>query len=153
MLCVCIFGISFTYLIKSIDLKLNSVCLINDYSLIADLHIFVYERAKCASISLKYTKVKFLILNNFCTNFVLENLIQGMSFVSFGLRHSTFFDSLENEVNSSLNPHCRKVTTEIYVLPLYLEFKSREKRTVQIWVNKDENVHRYAERRLIQRRH
>ena len=37
-MCVCIFGISFTYVIKSIDSKL---------------------------ISLKYTKVKLLTLNNF----------------------------------------------------------------------------------------
>ena len=29
--CVCRFGISFTYVIKSIDSKLISVCLINDY--------------------------------------------------------------------------------------------------------------------------
>ena len=47
----------FTYVI--------SVCLINDYSLIANLHIFVYGRAECTSISLECTKVKLLILNNF----------------------------------------------------------------------------------------
>ena len=41
------------------------VCLINDYSLIADLHIFVYERAECGSISLELTKVKLSLLNNF----------------------------------------------------------------------------------------
>ena len=41
------------------------MCLINDYSLIADLHIIVYGRAECASISLKCTNVKLLILNNF----------------------------------------------------------------------------------------
>ena len=45
--------------------KLNSVCVFNDYSLIADLHIFVYGRAECASISLEYTKVKLVISNNF----------------------------------------------------------------------------------------
>ena len=50
-------------MIESIDRKLISVRLINDYSLIADLHIFVYGRAECASISC--TKVKLLILNNF----------------------------------------------------------------------------------------
>ena len=55
--CVWRFGRSFTYVI--------SVCLINDYSLIADLHIFVYGRAECTSISLECTKVKLLILNNF----------------------------------------------------------------------------------------
>ena len=32
----------------SIDSKLISVCLINDYSLIADLNIFVYGSAECA---------------------------------------------------------------------------------------------------------
>ena len=39
--------------------------LINDYSLIADLHIFVYERAEFSSISLECIKVKLLILDNF----------------------------------------------------------------------------------------
>ena len=52
--CVCLsrFGISFTYVIESIDSKLIPVCLINDYSLIADIHI-------------EWTKVKLLILNDF----------------------------------------------------------------------------------------
>ena len=50
---------------ESIDSKLISVCLINDYSLIADLYIFVYGRTECATISLECTKVKLLILNNF----------------------------------------------------------------------------------------
>ena len=35
-----------TYVIESIDSKLISVCLINDYLFIADLHIFVYGRAE-----------------------------------------------------------------------------------------------------------
>ena len=48
-----------------IDSKLISVYLINDYSLIADLRIFVYGRAECSSISLECIKVKLLILNNF----------------------------------------------------------------------------------------
>ena len=52
-------------MIESIDSKLISVCLIDDYSLIADLHIFVYGSAECATISLECTKVKLLILNNF----------------------------------------------------------------------------------------
>ena len=52
-------------MVKSIDSKLISVCLINDYSLIADLYVFVYGRAECATISLECTKVKLLILNNF----------------------------------------------------------------------------------------
>ena len=33
--CVCGFGISFTYMIESIESKLISVCSINNYSLIA----------------------------------------------------------------------------------------------------------------------
>ena len=59
------FGISFTYIIEGIESKLISVCLINDYSLIADLHIFVYGCAEFSSISLECTKVQLLILNNF----------------------------------------------------------------------------------------
>ena len=51
-------------MIESVDSKLISVCLINDYSLIADLHIFVYGRAECASISLECRKVKLFISNN-----------------------------------------------------------------------------------------
>jgi hypothetical protein len=46
-------------------LESNFVCLINDYSLIADLLIFVYARAECESISLKYTNLKLSILNIF----------------------------------------------------------------------------------------
>ena len=65
--CVCVwrFGVSFTYVIESIDSKLISVCLIKDYSLIAALHIFVYGSAECATISLECTKVKLLILDIF----------------------------------------------------------------------------------------
>ena len=62
---VCRFGISFICVIKGIESKLIAVCLFNDYSLIADLHIFVYGRAEFSSISLECTKVKLLILNNF----------------------------------------------------------------------------------------
>ena len=54
--CVCIFGVTFTYVIEGIDSKVISVCLINDYSFIADIHILVYTRAECESISLKCTK-------------------------------------------------------------------------------------------------
>ena len=50
---------------ESIDSKLTSVCLINDYSLIANLHIFIYGSAECATISLKCKTVKLLILDNF----------------------------------------------------------------------------------------
>ena len=67
VVCVYIFGIPFTYVIKRIDSKLISVCLINDYSLIADLYIFFYGGAECAPIS--RTKVKRLILNNFDYNY------------------------------------------------------------------------------------
>jgi hypothetical protein len=65
---VCIFGVTFTYVIEGIDSKVISVCLISDYLLIADLHIFVYARAECMSISLKCIKVKLSILNNFDHN-------------------------------------------------------------------------------------
>ena len=54
------------------------MCLINDYSLIADLHIFVYGRAECTTISLECTKVKLLILNDFdfCSlNLINANLV------------------------------------------------------------------------------
>ena len=55
-------------MIENIDKKLISVCLLNDYLLIADLYIFVYGRAECTFISLECTKVKLLILNNFALN-------------------------------------------------------------------------------------
>ena len=41
---------TFTYKIESIDSKLITVYLINDYSLIAGLHIFVYGSVECATI-------------------------------------------------------------------------------------------------------
>ena len=63
--CVRLFSVIYTYVIEGVDSKVTSVCLINDYSLIADLHIFVYESSECASISLECTKVKLLILHNF----------------------------------------------------------------------------------------
>ena len=58
------FGVSF---VESIDSKLISICLINDYSHIANLHthMFVYGSAECVTISLECTKVKLLISNNF----------------------------------------------------------------------------------------
>ena len=65
VVCVCIFSVILTYTIEGIISKVISVCLINDHSLIADLHIFVYARAECESISLKCTKVKLSIFNNF----------------------------------------------------------------------------------------
>ena len=42
----------------------SNFCVFNDYSLIANLNIFVYARAECESISLKCTKVRLSILNN-----------------------------------------------------------------------------------------
>ena len=57
--CVCRFGISFTFVIEGIELKLISVYLFKDYSLIDDLHIFALN----ATISLECTKVKLSILN------------------------------------------------------------------------------------------
>ena len=57
---------------KCVDLKLISLCLIYDYSLIADLHIFVYGSAECTSISLECLKVKLFILNSFESNQVLH---------------------------------------------------------------------------------
>ena len=60
--CVCV-KIWHLFHIRDRELKLISVCLINDYSLIADLHIFVYGRAEC-------TMVKLLILNNFWLNII-----------------------------------------------------------------------------------
>ena len=59
------FGVSFTYVIEGIDSKWISLCLINDYSFIADLHIFDYGSAECTTISLECIKVKLLILNIF----------------------------------------------------------------------------------------
>ena len=49
------------------------MCLFNDYSLIADLHKFVYGPAECASNSLECKKVKLLTLNNFGIVIVLTN--------------------------------------------------------------------------------
>ena len=62
---MCIFGVTFTYVIAGIDSKVISVCLINDNLLIADQRIFVYGRAECESVSLKCKKKKLPILNNF----------------------------------------------------------------------------------------
>ena len=55
-------------------LKLISVCLIIDSSLITDLHIFVYGSAEYATISLECTKVKLIILNNFVCGYQYFNL-------------------------------------------------------------------------------
>ena len=51
------------YVIEGIDSKVISVCLIIDYSLIADLYTFVYGSVECASISLRCRKIK--LSNNF----------------------------------------------------------------------------------------
>ena len=63
--CVQIWHLLHLYVIEGIESNLISACLINDYSLIAQLHILVYERAyELSSISLECTKVKLSILNN-----------------------------------------------------------------------------------------
>jgi hypothetical protein len=71
---------------ESIDSKLNSVFLINDYSLITDLHIFVYGSAECATISLECTNMKLLILNNFyyCIGFMESALKFGDKLAKVG---------------------------------------------------------------------
>ena len=57
--CVCVqIWHLFTYVIEGIELKSISVCLINAYSLIADLHIFV------------------IILNNFALNILILKLVE-----------------------------------------------------------------------------
>ena len=67
--CVCVF--------EDLASLFTSVCLINDYSLMADLYIFVYGRAECATISLECTKVKLLILNNFgVIKSILERILK-----------------------------------------------------------------------------
>ena len=60
--------------------EINSMCLINDYSHIADLHIFVYGSAECATTSLECTNVKLLllILNNFDDQSILYKGIRSM---------------------------------------------------------------------------
>ena len=81
-------------MIESIDSKLISVCLINDYSLITDPHIFVYGSVECATISLECTKVKPLILNNFGGVYRFFNLGQikfwliGINFFYHGQKHT-----------------------------------------------------------------
>ena len=76
---MCIFGVTFTYVIEGIDSKVISVCLIDDYSLIADLYIFIYTRAECEYVSLKCTKVKLSILNHFD----IGNAINTFLYVAF----------------------------------------------------------------------
>ena len=53
------------YVKEQLEFKSIHICLINDYLLIADLHIFVYYYTEFFLISLKCIKVKLLILNNF----------------------------------------------------------------------------------------
>ena len=53
--------------------KVIFVCLINDYSLITDLHIlymYVYARAECESISLRCTTVKLYEINHPIINWI-----------------------------------------------------------------------------------
>ena len=80
VLCVCV---KIWHLLHICDRKyrfeINFYVFINDYSLIADLHIFVYGRAECATISLECTKVKLLILDNFGKN--VKNLLKITGFL------------------------------------------------------------------------
>ena len=80
---VCRFCVSFTYVVESIESKLNSVCLINDHSLIADLHIFVNGRTECATTSLECTKGILLISNNFGT----DNVVRVYLLINVRWRH------------------------------------------------------------------
>ena len=68
VLCVCIFGVTLSYVIEGIDSIVISVCLINDY--------LYFARAECESISLKCTKVKLSILNNFDRNSSMYKICQ-----------------------------------------------------------------------------
>ena len=71
VLCVCLY-IWRDFHIRARRYRFESnFCLINDNSLIADLHIFVYGRAECVSISLKCTKVILSISNNFVYSLVV----------------------------------------------------------------------------------
>ena len=59
-------------MIESLDSKLISVCLIDYYSLITELHIFVHGSAEGATISLECKIVKLLILYNFDNHYFLK---------------------------------------------------------------------------------
>ena len=86
VLCVCVCE---DFVIESKDLKLITVCLIKDYSLIADLHIFVYGRAELASISLECTKVKLPILINFAlTHPTTNNKLSIENYINAKIRNS-----------------------------------------------------------------
>ena len=92
---VCV-QIWYLFHIRIIYKKVYSVCFINNYSLIPDLHIFVYGRAECASISLKCTKVKLSILNNFWTNNIfadynLKSCVGNVCFINYILYASWQF--------------------------------------------------------------
>ena len=104
LVCVCRFGIYFTYVIESIESKLISVCLINDYSLIAQLDIFVYERAELFFILLECSKVKLSILNNFkpfCLfiEFVIQNQLITVKLLRI---YFLYFRPIDSEVLSQL---------------------------------------------------
>ena len=79
-------------MIESIDWKLISVCLIHDYSLITDLHIFVDGRAECATISLECTKVKFFKLNDFeSVNYKYRNVYIHIEIISYLVKTNNIF--------------------------------------------------------------
>ena len=66
------------------------MCLINDYSLIADLHIFVNVSAECTTISLECTKVKLIRLNNFDRFFQYCNSNIGLFYICFTYSYHSF---------------------------------------------------------------
>ena len=69
--------------------------LITDYSLIANVHIFVYVRAECSFISLECTKVKLLILNDF----ELYHTYEFMKVVEIKLYIYILYSDLVNSLN------------------------------------------------------
>ena len=125
--CVCKFGISFTYVIESIDSKLISLCLMNVYSLIADLHIFVFVRAKCASISIECTKVKLLILNNLDISILIFWKIQSLTNNRALLDH-TNLSTIEAYEGQSIHDsliHNQTFTVKVsYNCPIKVQFFS-----------------------------
>ena len=65
--------------IRDIDSKLISVCLIKYYSLIADLHIFIYERANAQNAQPFHSNVQsetsYIILSK-CNQILVKYDIQ-----------------------------------------------------------------------------
>ena len=71
-MCVCRYDISFDHVCDiTMESKSISLCLISNYSLIPNLHMFVYEHAELSSISVDSTNAKLSVLNNFDLTSVL----------------------------------------------------------------------------------